>query len=274
MVAFTAGEDDDVSEGSFVAIDPAGGREILEVIGGRPLQVAGLFEREQTDFGRDLQTADERITGGEDEPGLGGAERDGGGGGDGDVLRFAGLGIKTRGDVDGKDRNTRTIDALNELSPIRFEGAIQTDAEKTVDDEGGSAIEERTYFVQGARWIGDVEQLDASINEMRLRVAGVIAVVTFAGENENPVVLASHAEGGLRDGLAGGFNDVGFGAPGIPGCFLPLAHLLDRYHRQGHGGMIAWKRIKSQIRRAGGATRKSYARKEGANRAANGGVNT
>jgi hypothetical protein len=72
----------------------------------------------------------------------------------------------------------------------------------------------------------------------RLGGADVVAVVTFAGEQQDEVARVRELPGALRHALADAADDLGFRLTTGPSGLFPFAHLRNADDGQGHGGSL------------------------------------
>src|SRR5437899_348169 len=65
--------------------------------------------------------------------------------------------------------------------------------------------------------------------------ASILAVVAFAGEDQDQVPWPRQAQRVAGDAISHAANDFSFGLAGGPGGLLPVAHLSNADYRNGHG---------------------------------------
>jgi hypothetical protein len=106
------------------------------------------------------------------------------------TVGFAGVGIQPRRHIHREDGGARTVQARNEGQPIFVQGAIESGAQQAVHNQRGIVSQFGFQLREAGRRRLYVQQNDAPVDEMCLRGAHVIAVVTFAGQQQNQVVGA------------------------------------------------------------------------------------
>ena len=74
--------------------------------------------------------------------------------------------------------------------------------------------------------MGDSRDINVSIEKFPGR-PGVVAIVAFAGENQDGVASIGGAKNAQGGGAANFFDDGGFGDAGGPSGLFPVAHLFD-----------------------------------------------
>lgn len=128
------------------------------------------------------------------------------------------------------------IDSVDQFLPGWIEVAAEADAEEAVDHEAGGQGKKGKEFAAGGFGFGRIEQGDFAVGQVLDDLAGVIAVVSFAGEDDDGVAGAGElAHVGGKD-VTDAANDLEGGAFGCPGAFFPVSHLGAADDGQGHAG--------------------------------------
>ena len=163
-----------------------------------------------------------------------GADGEGDGSLDGRALRLTGCGIEAGGNIDGQDLEAGLVDLLDEPHPGRLERAVEADPKQPIDDQCRTQGQEGLEPGEVRLGVADFQQINPAILEMLARGAGVIAVVAFAGQNQDQVRGPGQGQRVARNLQAHTPNDLTLGLPGSPGGLFPLAHLLEAEYRKGH----------------------------------------
>ncbi len=97
-------------------------------------------------------------------------------------------------------------------------------AEDAVNDEG-RFFPQRQFEGQevGVRQ-DEFEDFDFAVVEKFPGGAGVVAVMAFAGKDENGIVVGSELAGAAGEALADAADDLGFGLAAGPGGLFPFPH--------------------------------------------------
>ncbi len=91
-------------------------------------------------------------------------------------------------------------------------------------------------FARSVGGFRHVEHLDPAVGQVFAGAAGIVAVMAFAGEDQDQVPGLRQLEGAARHTLPDAANDFRFLLTGGPGGLLPVAHLCNADYRHWHGG--------------------------------------
>ena len=138
---------------------------------------------------------------------------------------FAGVRIESGGNVHGQHGNFRGIDGGDDFLPRLGERTVEADAENAVNDQRRFFRQRHFQLEQVGVRQQQFEDFDLAVVEKFLGRAGVVAVVAFAGENEDEIVGAREPAGAAGKAFADAADDLGLGLAGGPGGVFPLAHL-------------------------------------------------
>ena len=140
------------------------------------------------------------------------------------------------------------VDRRDEFFPAIVERAVQADAEQAVNDQSDGV---RLFLKQIRRSspsseirptplrIGGVKEFHSAVFQKFLRGDGVVAVVAFAGEDQNQIVGAREFAGAAGDFLADAADDLGLGLASGPSGAFPFAHLGDTDDWNWHNESVA-----------------------------------
>ncbi|MDB6067141.1 MAG: hypothetical protein JWR26_3349 [Pedosphaera sp.] len=240
VVTETSRDDREAAEVAFVGESGTGRGPAFKILRQGPMQFASEGAMSQSDVMGDFEASDVRPGRRQKHAVLGRTEGESDGGYDGRAFGFAGIGIQPRGDIHGEDLGLEIVDVLDQFGPFFVERPVEADAEQAIHDQGGTFSEHLENFGELMVEIGDVAQLDGEILEVVNGVAGVIAVVAFAGEDEDQFSRADHLAGAVGDDFADAGDDLGFGDAGGPGCVFPFAHLRHCDDWCWHGRRLHW----------------------------------
>jgi hypothetical protein len=95
-----------------------------------------------------------------------------------------------------------------------------------------------------------------SIRQMSSSATRVVAVVAFAGGDQDSAAVMGQAQGAGGEGASGVRNDFGLRASGVPRGLFPLPHLCDRNDGHGHEGKLPQDQARSS-EKAGAPNRSS-----------------
>src|SRR5438105_1806918 len=135
MKSETSGQDGEVAEGSFVAIQRTGWRKIFKIFREDHGDFGSERIRNQANVGCDFQPANERPRGGIDQTLLARSQCQSPSGADRFFERFSRVGIEAGRNIDRQNGPLRVVELLDEFNPMKPERTVQTDAEKAVDQK-------------------------------------------------------------------------------------------------------------------------------------------
>ena len=165
---------------------------------------------------------------------------------------FAGVGVQTGRHVHRQNGNPRPVDRLDEFFPIVGQRPVKSNAEQTVNDQRRFLRQRLFEFRQIVFGRDDVEHFDAAVVQKFLRGAGVIAIVAFAGQNQNCVAGTREFQRAAGKRGPDPADDFRLGLAGRPVGAFPFAHLGDADDRNWHGRRLHFccKRKKQKKLRA------------------------
>lgn len=150
-------------------------------------------------------------------------------------MGFTGVGVEPGGGVHGEDRDPGLVDGVHEAAPFGIQGAFEADAEEAFDDERVGQREEGSEFLEPGGGLADVDQGDFAFGQVLDNLAGVVAIVAFAGEHEDGVAGSGELANPVGDDVPDAADDFERGAFGRPGELLPFPHLGHADHGDWHG---------------------------------------
>ena len=216
-----------MTKGSFVTVHRSWRRKTVEILRQRPLQVARRRAGNEADVRSDFEPAHERPGGGFEQSFLRRAERECDRRVNGRAFGLAGVRVQARRNVDGENGNRRLIDLFDELDPGCLQRTVQPDAEQPIDDQGGAHRKLGVEFFERHRRVQHIQQRHFVVGQVLAGLAGVVAVVSFAAENDDQVAGTGELFDARRDDMSDAADDLRRGTLGRPGGLLPFAHLGD-----------------------------------------------
>ena len=227
MIAQASSDDHEMTEGSLVSVHGARGREAVEILRQGPLHIAFVRAGDKADVWGDFEATDERPGRGLEQAFFRGPQGERDRGTNGCAFGFAGVSVQTGGHINRQHRHLRPVDLFDQFHPGAFQRTVESDAEQTVDDQSRREGEEGIELLERRLRNRHVDQRDFAIRKVLSGLARIVAVVPFAGQNEDQIARAGELFGARSDEMSDAADDLRRAALGRPGGLLPFAHLGD-----------------------------------------------
>ena len=112
-----------------------------------------------------------------------------------------------------------------------IEGAVQADAEKAVDDERKFLPQQFLQLRQIRFRRGDIQDFRFSVFDLFMGSAGIVAVVAFAGQDQDGIARAGEPACAFGHALSDAADHLRLRLAGGPRGLFPFPHLRDRDDR-------------------------------------------
>ena len=219
---------------AFVSVYRPRRRITVEVQRQGPLRFAIERAGDQSDVWRDFQPADVRPRRRREQSLFRRAEGERDRRANSGAFGFTGVCVQAGRDVDRQNGNLGLIDFVYKPDPGSFQRAVQPDAKQSIDNQGRAQRQVRIELFERRPRIGDIQQCHLVVRQGLARLARIVAVVAFAGQDDDPIARPRELFGSRSDNVPDAADDLCRRALGRPGGLLPFPHLGNADNRGWH----------------------------------------